>query len=137
MDQSGLPQNRASRRAPVLLTASVDVCGCSTIVKLRNLSSEGALIEGDCLPPAGSTTRFSRKELNLKSTVVWVEGRYAGLAFERSIEAEALLRSIPKPRERVEPVVKRPGLACRPLTSYERRMLDQWMTAAPFGEYGD
>src|SRR5207248_9015771 len=47
MDQSGNMQNRNSRRAPVLLAASIDVRGAPAAVKLRNLSKQGALIEGD------------------------------------------------------------------------------------------
>ena len=137
MDQSGVPQNRGSRRAPVLLTANVDVCGTPTPVRLRNLSPEGALIEGDSLPPVGSKTLFSRKDVRVKSEVIWVEGRYAGLAFDQPLAQDKVLRSIPAPRERVMPVTKRPGLACRPLTDYERRMLDQWMTSSPMGELGD
>ena len=120
-----------------MLTANVDVCGTPTAVRLRNLSPEGALIEGDCLPLVGSKTLFSRNDVRVMSEVVWVEGRYAGLAFDQPLEQDKILRSIPVPRERVMPVVKRPGLACRPLTDYERAMLEQWMTASPMGELGE
>src|SRR4051812_49362085 len=37
MDQSGNMQNRRSRRAPVLLAATLEVRGVPTTVKLRNL----------------------------------------------------------------------------------------------------
>jgi hypothetical protein len=30
-----------------------------------------------------------------------------------------------------KPDFKRPGLACRPLSAYERKMLERWMTALP------
>ena len=43
-------KNRRSRRSPVLLAASIEVGGTSLKVKLRNLSEEGALIEGERLP---------------------------------------------------------------------------------------
>ena len=133
MDESSISQNRRSRRAPVLLAASVDVAGVSQRVNLRNLSADGALIEGDQLPIEGSTTFFQRNELRLKSRVIWVQGRFAGLAFARVLEPEEVLRNVPKPRPRMQPEFRRPGLACRPLTADERRMVERWMTELPVG----
>ena len=91
-------KNRRSRRAPVLLAATVEVTGRPVAVKLRNLSEEGALIEGDNLPPEGSSTFFERRELRLRSRVVWVHGRYAGVAFDYPLKPEQVLRNIPKPK---------------------------------------
>ena len=77
MDQGNIAQNRRSRRSPVLLAASVEVAGAPQAVKLRNLSEEGALIEGERLPLEGTTTFFQRNDLRLKGRVVWVHGRNA------------------------------------------------------------
>jgi PilZ domain len=131
MDQSGTMQNRRSRRAPVLLTASIDVLGAPAPVKLRNLSSTGARIEGSCLPPPGETTYFTRRELHLRCEVKWVEGRYAGIRFARALAPEEVLRYIPPPRERFQPEFRRPGLACKPLTSDERKMIEAWICSLP------
>jgi hypothetical protein len=106
-------------------------------VKLRNLSSEGALIEGDRLPQEGETTFFSRKELRLKSYVAWVQGRFAGVAFARPLGKEELLRHVPKPRPRIQPEFRRPGLACRPLTVEERQMVERWMMAPVVNSVGE
>src|SRR5437868_4387960 len=92
MDQSGNMQNRRSRRAPVLLAATLEVRGVPTPVKLRNLSAQGALIEGERLPVEGATTVFTRKELRLKCQVMWVEGGYAGIRFARALERDEVLR---------------------------------------------
>jgi hypothetical protein len=126
-----------SHRSPVLLTASVEVDGVPYTVKLRNLSEEGALIEGEHLPAEGVEAYFERNQLRLKSRVVWVEGRYAGVAFARSLKPEEVLRNIPRPRQEPKQEFKRPGLACRPLTAYERRMLERWMTTSPIGKLGE
>jgi hypothetical protein len=131
MDESSFAQNRRSRRAPVLLAASVEVGGDPKRVNLRNLSSEGALVEGDCLPLEGSTTFFRRNDLRLKSRVVWVQGRFAGLAFGRQLDKEEVLRNVPAPRARVQPDFRRPGFSSRPLTADERKMVEQWMSALP------
>ena len=130
-------QNRRSRRAPVLLAATIEVDGLPQPVKLRNLSEDGALIEGERLPSEGATSFFKRNELRLKSRVVWVHGRYAGLAFARSLKSEEVLRNIPQPRPKAQPDFRRPGLACRPLSAYERRMLERWMTSGPVAKLGE
>lgn len=131
-------KNRRSRRSPVLLAATVDVAGKPVSVKLRNLSEEGALIEGERLPLEGSSTFFERNDLRLRSRVVWVHGCYAGVAFDYPLKPEQVLRNVPAPK-RKEQIgdFRRPGLACRPLSDYERRMLERWMTASPMGNLGE
>jgi len=106
-------------------------------VKLRNLSEEGALIEGERLPLEGTTTFFQRNDLRLKSRVVWVQGRFAGVAFARPLKAEEVLRNVPRPRQQIQADFRRPGLACRPLTPEERRMVEKWMVASPLGALGE
>ncbi|MEP7130358.1 MAG: PilZ domain-containing protein [Sphingomicrobium sp.] len=127
MDQSGTMQNRRSRRAPVLLAANIEVRGVPVSVKLRNLSVQGALIEGGRLPAEGSITHFARKDLRVRCEVKWVEGRFAGIRFNRELEREEVLRHIPPPRETFKPEFKRPGLACKPLTGAERKMIEAWI----------
>lgn len=123
----------------MLLTATIYVGGVPVAVKLRNLSEQGALIESERLPMEGSETIFERKELRLNSRVVWVEGKFAGVAFDVPLNREDLLRHIPQPkgRSRNEPDFRRPGFACRPLSDYERRNLETWLATAPIGRLGD
>jgi hypothetical protein len=137
MDQSSIAQNRRSNRSPVLLSAKLEVAGEQVAVVLRNLSSEGALIEGANLPRDGSTIVFRRNELCVSGRIVWVEDRFAGVAFDRKLEREELLREVPQPRQRFEPQFRRPGLACRPLSPADRKMLELWSTSAPVAQPGD
>ncbi|MGE5563916.1 MAG: PilZ domain-containing protein [Bacillota bacterium] len=137
MDESSMMKNRRSRRSPVLLTATLEVLGSPVPVKLRNLSEEGALVEGERLPLEGSTTFFTRNELRLKSRVVWVQGCYAGVAFDVPLKPEQVLRNVPQPKPRAQVDYKRPGFASRPLTERERKMVERWMTASPMGSPGD
>lgn len=130
-------KDRRSRRSPVLLAASIEVAGAPVAVKLRNLSQEGALIEGERLPLEGSTTFFRRNELRVSGRVVWVHGRYAGVAFDVPLNPEDVLRNIPSPKPKAQPDFRRPALACRPLTAYERRMLETWMTSSPVRTLGE
>jgi hypothetical protein len=137
MDESSMIKNRRARRSPVLLAATVEVAGKPLGVKLRNLSEQGALIEGERLPLEGSSTCFERNELSVKGRIVWVHGRFAGLAFDKPLNPEDVLRNVPTPKPKTQVEFRRPGLACRPLTAYERRMLASWMTTSPMGTPGD
>ncbi|MEA3079551.1 MAG: hypothetical protein QOF05_959, partial [Sphingomonadales bacterium] len=132
MDESSNTQNRRSGRSPVLLSAEIEIEGAAVAVILRNLSSEGALIEGATLPSEGAATIFRRKGLTVEGRIVWVEGRFAGLAFDRQLDREEMHREIPKPRRRVEPSYRRPGLASEPLTDGERHMIQLWLTPSAF-----
>ena len=133
MDESIPNQNRRSRRSNVLLAASIEVSGASLPVKLRNLSTEGALVEGNDLPVEGSEVLFRRNELSVNSRVAWVHGTYAGVAFRRPIAQEAVLRNIPKPRYRAPVDYRRPPLASRAMTAEERRLAESWAWT-PWGD---
>lgn len=126
MDECSVTQNRRSARSPVLLSAKVELDGAEVPVILRNLSSEGALIEGANLPAEGTTTKFHRNDLTVDGRIVWVEGRYAGMAFDRELDREELLQHVPKPRQRIESHFRRPGLACTPLSEADRKMIQMW-----------
>ena len=129
--------NRRSRRSNVLLAASIEASGAVTPVKLRNLSTEGALIEADGLPLEGTEVVFRRNELSVNSRVAWVAGNQAGVAFHRPIPQEDVLRNIPKPRYRAPLDFKRPALACRELSPEEVRLAESWVATSRHGSLGD
>src|SRR4051794_32639468 len=131
MDQSMTSQNRRSRRSPVLLTASVEVDGTPMPVKLRNLSEDGALIEGDCLPPEGSITFFERDNLRLKSEVVWVEDRLAGVASAPPRKRWEVLRALPQPRRGPRPESRPRGPPGRPLPADDPLMTQRLLLPPP------
>ena len=126
MDQSSISQNRRSNRSPMLLSATIDVAGSEVSVVLRNLSSEGALIEGATLPRSDARTQFRRNGLAIDGRIVWVEGRFAGLAFDHALGREELLRQVPQPKQRFAQEFRRPGLASKPLSEADRKMLELW-----------
>ena len=112
MDQSNAPQNRKNRRSNVLMSASLELSGTSLPVKLRNLSAEGALVEGDKLPVEGASLLFRKGDLSMPGAVAWVNGRQAGINFAQKLNPEQLLRHVPTPKPRVAPSFRRPGLKC-------------------------
>lgn len=109
------------------MSASIELSGMSLPVKLRNLSTEGALIEGDHLPVEGSEILFRKAELSLKGRIAWVETRRAGVAFAELLSPEAVLRHIPAPRPRVTPDFRRPALVGRGLSEADRVIGEQWV----------
>ena len=127
MDGSAPCQNRRSRRSQVLLTAELEHAGACLSVKLRNLSSEGALVESAKLPIEGTAVEFRRNELSTNGRVVWVNGKYAGIAFEEKLEPEQVLRHIPAPRPKIQPRPYRPGIMPRNMTAAQRRLAESWI----------
>ena len=121
MDESSINQNRRQRRSNVLMAATVEFAGMSLPVKLRNLSSDGVLVEGEKLPVEGSEVIFKRQELSKTGTVAWVRDNRAGLSFKDPLTPEAVLRHVPTPHPRVLPDFRRPGLATQRLTELERQ----------------
>ena len=132
MDESSFTHSRRSRRS-VLLAASIEASGAVVPVKLRNLSTEGALIEGEGLPVEGSQVLFRRNDLSVKSRVAWVHEDQAGIAFTKPIAQEDVLRNIPKPRFRAPPNFRRPALTIKELSPEERRLAESWAWT-PWGD---
>ena len=124
MDQSSASQNRKNRRSNVLMSASLELSGTSLPVKLRNLSAEGALVEGDKLPVEGASILFRKGDLSMVGTVAWVKGRQAGISFAQKLDPEQLLRHVPAPRPRVNPTFRRPGL--KRFTDGDQSFGDAW-----------
>ena len=113
MDESLISQSRRSRRSNLLMQASIEHQGALMDVTLRNLSAEGALIEGDHGLEEGAEVLFRKGELAMAGRVAWVADRQAGIAFAASLDPEMILRPVPAPRPRVEFVHKRPGFRTR------------------------
>ena len=130
MDESSFTHNRKNDRSNVLLTASLELSGASTPVRMRNLSPNGALVEGDDLPVEGSELLFRKGDLAIMGRVVWSSERHAGIVFARPLDPEQMLRHIPPPRARVKPSFHRPGLRT-PLSAGEQRYADQWIWLRP------
>ena len=126
MDESSQAQNRRQRRSNVLLTATVEMRGRTVSVKLRNLSAEGALIEGEDLPPKEEEICFRKGDLAVAGKIVWVSNKRAGIHFDAPLTPVALLRHVPTPRPRVLPAFRRPGLSAQPMTEVERSLEKVW-----------
>ena len=130
-------QNRRSRRSHVLMAASIEAAGSSTPVRMRNLSAEGVLIEGDDLPIEGTIVLFRKNDLKATGHVAWVKDNRAGIAFDTLLDPETVLRHVPQPRPRARLNFKRPGLGPNELSPEERRFAENWVMTGPIAPLGE
>jgi len=131
MDESSMAQNRRSRRSNVLMAASIETPNGLANVTLRNLSADGALVEGDGIPESDCPVVFRKNDLVISGRIAWVNERRAGIAFDAKLEPETILRHIPSPKHRLEPRVRRPGLTTHALTESERRWCQTFIWDGP------
>lgn len=137
MDSSSNSQNRRSRRSQVLLSATLQELDAERSVKLRNLSAEGVLVEGDDLPREGSEVTFRRNELTATGRVVWVDGRYAGIAFSEKLDPEQVMRHVPAPRQKIQPRAWRPGFVSHQMNDEQRRLAESWVWSGSSARLGE
>ena len=131
MDESSITQNRRFRRSNVLMAAQIEDGDSRSEVTLRNLSAEGALVEGTDIPHQDSRVVFRKNDLVISGRVAWVNGRRAGIAFDSKLQPETLMRHIPSPRLRIEPRSKRPRVTSHVLTEEERLWCENYIWAPP------
>jgi hypothetical protein len=137
MDQSNPPKDRKSRRAVVLMKATLELSGASIPVKLRNLSADGALVEAPDMPVEGSAVLFRRNELAVSGRVAWVKGNRGGIAFDTALSPDDVLRHVPQPQPRKENLYRRPGLSAQPLSAAERQFGRDWVWSPSKGKLGE
>ena len=63
-------------RKSFMLAATLEESGVSVPVRIRNMSSRGAMVDGSYLPGRGTPVLLSRLSLKVSATVVWrLDGR--------------------------------------------------------------
>ncbi|MGV3556197.1 MAG: hypothetical protein ACO1OD_13180 [Croceibacterium sp.] len=63
-------------RKSFMLAATIEASGVSLPVRIRNMASRGAMVDGSYLPAPGTAVVLSRLSLKVSGTVVWrLEGR--------------------------------------------------------------
>lgn len=123
--------NRTEQRSHVLMRCELEVAGESRTVKLRNLSSHGAMVEDKDLPLVGSSVLFRKDDIKVSGIVVWARIGRAGIKFDTIVPAKQVMRHVPPPRAKPQPKFGRPGLKTRPLSEAERRMAENYVWGDP------
>ena len=126
MDEGGNGQKRRSARAKLLMAASLEHAGSIFAVTLRDLSAQGALVEGDHALEAGEPVVLRKAELAVAGRVAWARGRRAGIAFAADLPPETVRRHLRGPKARPPELIikKRPGFRGR-LSAEERRIAEE------------
>ena len=70
---------RAEARTNLFVMAKLAAGGSVCTVKVRNISSGGALVEGAALPPPGTPCRLIRGDISLEAQIVWLQASRVGL----------------------------------------------------------
>lgn len=79
-------ENRSQGRSNVFLSASLFAGPVPLPVRVRNLSTRGALLDGGSLPPAGTRVRLVRGALNADGQIAWQGHGHAGIRFNTEID---------------------------------------------------
>jgi hypothetical protein len=115
---------RSSGRSKVLLAATLRLADRTQAVRLRDLSADGALVEGAGDLVVDGLVTFCRNDLAVPGVVAWSNGKHAGISFSRSLSPDVVLRHIPPPAETKVVDHKRPGLRPRGLSAQEQLWMD-------------
>ena len=94
----GAPDQRRSPRYRVLLIARLVTTCSERIVKLRDLSATGAMIEGPRIPAAGTDILLQRGSLEVFGTIVWKKEMQAGIEFAEPLTETMLWMQVNAPQ---------------------------------------
>jgi hypothetical protein len=85
---------RSEGRSNVFLAATLDSGAAPMPVRIRNLSTRGALIEADRLPALGTAVRLTRGSLSIAGELAWQAERIGGVNFVGTIEVASWVQRI-------------------------------------------
>lgn len=113
-----------ARRGPrfrVLLVARLLTTSGERTVKLRDISANGAMVEGDRLPAPGTDVMLRRGALELIATIVWTQDGRAGLEFDEPLTEAELWMQVNAPHlAEVEAAPAPVPVAPDPLAAFNR-----------------
>ena len=98
-DADGAPDQRRSPRYRVLLIARLVTTCSERIVKLRDISASGAMIEGPRVPPVGTDILLQRGSLEVFGKIVWVSKMQAGIEFDEPLTETMLWMQVNAPQQ--------------------------------------
>ena len=84
----GEKETRSGPRTQLCLSATIRFGSLSAAIRLRDLSTTGARIEGERLPAVGASALITRGTLNATGTIVWRDRKGCGVRFETPLSLE-------------------------------------------------
>lgn len=114
-----------------MLIATVACAGVSRTIRVRDMSAQGACVEGETLPQNGSHLLFARNGLLKRARVAWVRRQHCGLEFAETLDVQDALRVVTSHKGGSARAPGRPGLKPRKLTDAERLVMERWAASSP------
>jgi hypothetical protein len=97
---------RSDPRSSVFLTAVLYAGAAQTPVRIRNLSTQGALLEGADLPAEGTIVQIRRGSLSAAGDIAWSRDQHCGLRFAALIEVASWIdRAGPVGQQRIDAAI--------------------------------
>ena len=93
-------EGRRHERTHLFLAASLHSKSGSCPVHVRNISASGALIEGSIVPNETDSLIIRRGSLEASASIVWKDGRKAGIAFSSLIPVTDWMARQPSAHQR-------------------------------------
>ena len=98
---------RHDPRKAMFVAAELVIGNNSMPVKIRNMSTKGALVEADGLPPAGTHVRLLRGPLTASGEMSWATGGRGGIALAGTISVQDWIRGkLPEHQARVDALIQ-------------------------------
>ena len=91
---NALAQKRHPKRAKVFLRGRMRTDAGAREIRVRDVSSAGALIEAADPPATGETLSVACGEIAMHGTVAWSEGTWFGMEFSEPLDVETLADEI-------------------------------------------
>ena len=96
------PDKRSSPRTHLFVAVTLSWSASSAAARLRNISSDGALVEIAEGPTPGERVKLRRAELSATGTVMWAVGNRVGIRFERPVRVLDWLPAGAQGQQRVD-----------------------------------
>jgi hypothetical protein len=103
-------EKRKTARETVMFMGTISCANASFPVKLRNLSSDGAMFVGEVVSYAGAWLTLRRNDQTISGRMAWSAEGSGGVRFEDPVDTAGLHRALPTPRQIYPPRCRRPGL---------------------------
>jgi hypothetical protein len=75
-------------RKNLLLTASIESEKLKTLVRIRNLSESGAMLDGAVFPEVGAELILRRMDVEIGASVVWRRAGRCGVTFDGAVSVD-------------------------------------------------
>jgi len=89
-----IAQKRQPKRSHVLLVGQLEGESGSQEVRIRDVSTNGALVDAPDQPSVGEAVRLHVGEASIQGRVAWTDGAWLGVEFDEPLSGPALADTV-------------------------------------------